>query len=206
MKIKSPNGSYYWDEYLKDVPICQEISEKQDLIKEEVLNILNQNILIDHPNYKNGNQPLYYNSWKALPLSHAGKEYHNQYLDYIDELIKTSTKLMPKTYSIIKDMVESKEIISAMVSRVEPGTRITHHTEPKEYMKIHLPIICDPGCKMLVNREERVWECGKLLSFNAGEYHGVIHKGTSERVIFAIDVSVNYLSQYVPEIKNAYIK
>jgi aspartyl/asparaginyl beta-hydroxylase (cupin superfamily) len=204
--IKNPEGSYFWDNYIQEVPICKTLLENQETIKQEVLSILDKDLLAEHPNYSydGSGKTLYEKYWKAIPLTEPADHHHPEYRDYIKELLLISRMHMPKTYSLIEEFDKSREIISAMVSKVIPGSYIRQHTEPVEYMKVHLPIICDPKCKMLVNDQTNVWEEGKLLCFNGGEMHGVSHEGTNQRVVLSIDLSLNYLIKYVPELKNAY--
>ena len=68
-------------------------------------------------------------------------------------------------------------------------------------MRIHLPIVVDPDCKITVGTHTHTWEEGKILSFIDGDMHSVKHLGTKDRIVVSVDMRINYAKQYVPELK-----
>ena len=63
---------YFWDEHLKDVPLCKSFVENSQKIKQEILEYLKTpDALFDYPMYlvegeENQGIPLYENYWKAI--------------------------------------------------------------------------------------------------------------------------------------------
>ena len=61
----------FWDERIKNVPVCKALVDNADKIKEEVLNFIHQpNVLLSYPKYKvTEDCDLYENYWKACPVT-----------------------------------------------------------------------------------------------------------------------------------------
>lgn len=196
----------FWEEYLNDVPICQELINKFDLIRDEVVEYLkNPQALFDYPQYNVGNSPLYQHHWKAVPLSNFDGEFisihsNEQQKMYLNYVIGESKKSCPIINSIISDF-ESKGIVSnVFISELVPGSVINPHRGwTDKYMRVHLGIICDPECKITVGDVTKTWEEGKLLAFKDGAFlmHSVKHRGTSKRVVLSVDILLDYLKKYV---------
>lgn len=203
------NYIYFWDEYLKDVPICQNLIEKYPQIKNEVLQFLKTpNSLFDYPKYEVFGKELYENYWKAVPVSNFDGEYISsastpQQKQLINYVISNAKRNCPTVESIICDLEKNNNLVNVFISRLIPGSIINpHHGWTDDYLRIHLGLVADPECKITVGKETKTWEEGKILAFKDGGpfLHSVKHGGTSERIILSMDVKLSYLEQYVPNI------
>lgn len=198
------NEPYFWDSIIKDAPICQDLLDNYQQIKTEVLEyVKDPTILHDYPKYRvhynNTDYDLYDHYWKAVPMSQYEKEYIDQkanpeQMKYIQSLIARSKKACPTVDKIISKLEQEKNLANSFVSRLVPGSVIHPHdgTSPN-FMRIHLCLIEDPGCKITVGSETRTWEEGKLLAFkDGGPYlHSVKHDGKSERIVLSVDVRMD---------------
>jgi len=96
---------YFWDNIIKDAPVCIDLVNNFQHIKQEVLEFLNNpNALYDYPKYKvTYNQKtyeLYDNYWKAVPISRFEKEYIDQNMNaeqfaLYDMVVKNAKKRSP---------------------------------------------------------------------------------------------------------------
>lgn len=203
--------THFWDERIKDVPICQELVKNYSDIKSEVIEFIKQpNVLFDYPKYNIGqNYELYENYWKACPLTDwIPEEYLNskatpQERQYFMFLVNKTKQNCPTIANIIKDLEEQGHIANGFISRLLPGTVIRPHRGWVEgWIRTHLGLVCDPECKMKLGEEVRTWEEGKLLAFHDGDTvcHSVNHKGTQERIVVSVDISIKYLRTIIPDI------
>lgn len=206
---------YFWDEYLTDVPIYKNLLENYSKIKEEVLNFLKTpNSLFDYPKYEVFGKDLYENYWKAVPLSNFDGEYISststpQQKNLINYVISNAKRNCPTIESIIGDLEKENNLVNTFISRLVPGSIINpHHGWTDDYLRIHLGLVCDPGCKITVGKETKTWEEGKILAFKDGGpfLHSVKHEGTNERIILSVDVKLSYLEEYVPRISEYMVR
>ena len=206
---------YFWDEYLNDVPIYKNLLENYSKIKEEVLNFLKTpNSLFDYPKYEVFGKDLYENYWKAVPLSNFDGEYISststpQQKNLINYVISNAKRNCPTIESIIGDLEKENNLVNTFISRLVPGSIINpHHGWTDDYLRIHLGLVCDPGCKITVGKETKTWEEGKILAFKDGGpfLHSVKHEGTNERIILSVDVKLSYLEEYVPRISEYMVR
>ena len=195
---------HFWDSIIKDAPICQELLNNYEQIKYEVLEyIKDPSTLHDYPKYRvhydNSDYNLYDYYWKAVPMSQYEKEYidkksTSEQMKYIQSIIARSKIACPTVNKIISKLESEGNLANAFVSRLIPGSIINPHdgTSPN-FMRIHLCLIEDPGCKITVGTETRTWEEGKLLAFkDGGPYlHSVKHSGISERIVLSVDVRMD---------------
>ena len=202
---------YFWDNIIKDAPVCIDLVNNFQHIKQEVLEFLNNpNALYDYPKYNvTYNQKtyeLYDNYWKAVPISRFEKEYIDQNMNaeqfaLYDMVVKNAKKRCPTIEKIIAPLEKDNNIANCFISRLIPGSVIHPHdgTSP-HFMRVHLCIVEDPGCKITVGEETRAWQEGKLLAFKDGGpwLHSVKHEGTHERIVLSCDVRINpYLKPYM---------
>ena len=204
------NNIYFWEEYIKEVPIYKDLIKNYPKIKEEVINYLKlRNSLFDYPQYMIYGKSLYDNYWKACPISNFEGEFISNNASvvekmYINQIIKNAKQHCPTINSIISELENESHLKNAFISRLIPGSVINpHHGWTDDFLRIHLGLICDQECKITVGDETKTWEEGKILAFKDGGpfLHSVEHKGTSERIILSVDVKLSYLSQYVNNIK-----
>jgi beta-hydroxylase len=204
------NPIYFWEDYIKDVPLYKDLIQNYPQIKEEVLNYLKyKNSLFDYPKYIIYGKSLYDNYWKACPISNfEGELISNSASEieklYINKIIKNAKQHCPTINSIISNLEEQLNLKNAFISRLIPGSIINpHHGWTNDFLRIHLGLVCDPDCKITVGNETKTWEEGKILAFKDGGpfLHSVEHKGTSERIILSVDVKLSYLRQYVEYIE-----
>lgn len=205
---------YFWEEYLRDVPICKHLVECAEDIKLEVSHYIQQpDSLHDYPIYmieddNNNPLPLYENSWKAVPFSKFVGEYvsdpNSEEYHTILAMAEYSKWNCPTISTLISGLESQGDLANCFLSRLIPGSIINPHRGwTPDFMRIHLGLICDPECKITVGEETRTWEEGKLLAFkDGGEFlHSVKHQGTSERIILSLDLRISYLQKYVPLLK-----
>jgi len=204
---------YFWDEYLRDVPLCNSLIKNYELILKEITEYIKlPDALLDYPMYlvegdDSKGVPLYKNYWKAIPMTNFEGEFLADYAspdekNFFNFLIQRTKKLCSITNSLIEELEQQGNLANCFISRLLPGSIINPHRGwTSEFMRIHLGLICDSECKITVGEETRTWEPGKLLAFkDGGQYlHSVVHSGTEERVILSMDVRIAYLTQFVSE-------
>jgi aspartyl/asparaginyl beta-hydroxylase (cupin superfamily) len=205
------NEPYFWHDIIKDSPICIDLVNNYEQIKKEALDFIKDPAtLFDYPkytvHYNNAYYDLYDNYWKAVPLSVFEKEYIDQkstpeQLKQIDSIIANSKQRCPTIDKVIAPLEKQGYLVNAFISRLIPGSIINPHdgTSP-HFMRTHMGLVCDSGCRITVGEETRTWEEGKLLAFkDGGPYlHSVKHEGTSERIILSVDIRMDpYLKPYM---------
>lgn len=197
---------FFWEDYLKEVPICNQLVENYETIKEEIVNFVKNPLsLHDYPKYVVFGRELYDNYWKASPLSNFEGEYISneatpEQKKLIDLIIKNGKMMCPTVESIISEPEMNGVVANVFISRLIPGSIINpHHGWTNDFMRVHLGIICDPECKITVGDETRTWEPGKLLAFNDGgpHYHSVKHEGKTERIVLSVDIKLSHLEPYI---------
>lgn len=199
---------YFWEDRIAKLPICVDLVKNYPKIKEEVLNFVkNPETLHDYPKYKiyGGDNYLYDNYWKAVPISRFKDEYisensNEQEMEYINGVIDNAKKNCPTIQKVISKLESEGKLANSFISRLIPGSIIHPHTGwAQNWMRIHLGLTCDPKCKITVGEETRVWREGKLLAFkDGGPYmHSVVHTGESERIILSVDVSLDYIENFL---------
>lgn len=201
----------FWDDKIKGYPLVDNLIKYYPEIKNEVLTYINiPNILHDYPNYKiDGFDHIYQKYWKATPCTllkseslSKGSGPYSHGTDESDQiiayLVSQFRKHCPITHSIIKPDEDLGVLTNSFISRLIPGSVINPHTGySADYMRIHLGLVCDPECKMTVGKQTKAWEEGKILAFNDGDMHSVVHNGNSQRIILSVDVELTYIKQYM---------
>lgn len=199
----------FWDPYFEDVPLCQDLIVNYPAIRDEVLQFCEAPLsLFDYPKYEIDGRNLYEHYWKAAPLSKFEGEFISSYAteqerEFLGLIVKNAKSKCPVTSNVFRPYEELDVLHNSFISRLIPGSVINPHTGwTDSYMRIHLGLSCDPGCRITVGGETRTWEDGKLLAFKDGPplKHSVVHGGTKERIILSVDVKITYLQRYVPEL------
>lgn len=200
---------YFWESYLTELPLYKCLKENFKDIQSEVLKFIElPNALHDYPKYKIQHIrtiDLYENLWKAVPLT----KYEAEFLDtesdtpeaeYTRSIIKYAKENCPSIASCVKELEDLGVARNAFISKLIPGSKINpHRGRSDKYMRMHLCIADDPNCKLTVGNETKAWVEGQILAFkDGGKYlHSVIHEGSRQRVIFSVDICLDYLKDYL---------
>jgi aspartyl/asparaginyl beta-hydroxylase (cupin superfamily) len=206
----------FWQNELQDEPICKALTENWQTIRDEILKLkeTHQQWFVKYPKFKvidpdtNESVRMYDNNWMVTALSKLEENYQAENNraekaggNTLEKLVKKyRPKISPTLHSIINQADEDGILTNVFVSILSPGAIIRpHQGYSKDYMRIHLGLICDPKCKLTVGDETKTWEEGKLLAFKDGGpyYHSVVHNGINDRYILSIDLKLDYLSQYI---------
>lgn len=194
----------FWTDQIDQIPLCHQMRANFPLILEEIVGfITNFRPFMDYPKYAN----LYVNTWKAFPLSKFQGEHvelsKKQINFNVDTIVAYNRSRLPVLSRIIQDIENKGYLRNTFVSKLLPGSIINpHHGWTGDYLRIHMGLICDPDCQITVGPETQTWRPGELLAFkDGGPYlHSVRHTGTHERIVISLDLQLQYVSQFIPEI------
>lgn len=171
--------------YNLDQTVWAKMLEKNvDKIRQEMLLALKRekgNWTLPYPDYVEGGQ------WRTYDLVFWG-------IRILDNL-----KECPETQRLLNSI---PELVAASFSLLPPHTDIKPH---KGYSKMitrcHLPLIVPKGdLGIEVNGEVRVWEEGKLISFDDSLEHRAWNHSKETRIVMMIDVAsqeFNYTSDEI---------
>jgi hypothetical protein len=197
----------FWDHTLHRLPWAVDVLAKAAHIREEILRFIPQyRPFMPYPKYAN----LYNNTWDAFPLS----IFQGEHIELSKEklalnmapLIHMFRSKLPVTSSTIAPLESQGHLRNVFVSRLIPGSVINPHRGwTPDYLRVHLCLVEDPGCRITVGPQTRTWVTGQFLAFKDGgaHLHSVLHEGTHERLILSYDLSLRYLAQFIPEIAPA---
>jgi hypothetical protein len=192
----------FWDAALQELPWAIDVLAKAGDIREEVLRfIAKYRPFMPYPKYGN----LYNNTWDAFPLSVFQGEHIELSKDKLalnmEPLIATFRRQLPVSSSTIAPLEAQGHLRNVFVSRLIPGSVINPHRGwTADYLRVHLCLVEDPGCRITVGPQTRTWVTGQLLAFKDGGHHlhSVVHEGTQERIILSYDLSLRYLAPFIP--------
>lgn len=194
----------FWDSLLNRLPWALDVLAKAADIREEVLHFIPQfRPFMPYPKYAN----LYNNTWDAFPLS----IFQGEHIELSKEklalnmapLIAMFRSKLPVCSSTIAPLEREGHLRNVFVSRLIPGSVINPHRGwTPDYLRVHLCLVEDPGCRITVGPETRTWKTGQLLAFKDGgpHLHSVVHEGEHERIVMSYDLSLRYLGQFIPEL------
>jgi hypothetical protein len=195
----------FWDHMLHQVPWAQDVLSKAADIREEIVRFIPQyRPFMPYPKYAN----LYQNTWDAFPLS----VFQGEHIELSKEklavsmapLITMFRNKLPLTSSTIAPLESEGHLRNVFVSRLIPGSIINPHRGwTPDYLRIHLCLVEDPDCHITVGPVTRTWQTDQFLAFKDGgpHLHSVVHKGQHERIILSYDLNLNYLKQFIPELR-----
>ena len=194
----------FWDDQLHRVPWCVELLSKAARIRDEVVDFVSSSRpFMPYPKYGN----LYSNTWDAFPLSIFQGEHielSRKSLEInMSPLVTAYRKRLPVASSVIAPLEAEGVLRNVFVSRLIPGSIIhPHRGWTPDYLRIHLGLVCDPGCAITVGDVTRTWEPLALLAFkDGGPYpHSVVHHGTGPRLILSHDLRLDYVARFIPEV------
>lgn len=195
----------FWNASLHRIPWCVELQRQGAAIREEVLALIaGYRPFMPYPKYGE----LYDNTWDAFPLSTFQGEYIELSRESLSMPIKPMVDMfrrkLPVTDACIKPLEQAGHLRNVFVSRLIPGSVINPHRGwTPDFLRIHLCITADPGCRMTVGQETRTWVQGELLAFkDGGPYeHSVRHEGTQERIVMSFDMHLDYVARFIPEVR-----
>ena len=194
----------FWDQELHRLPWCRELVAQGASIAEEILELIRKfRPFMPYPKYGN----LYNNTWDAFPLS----VFQGEHIELSKEklsvsmtpLIQMFRTKVPVTSSLIGPLESQGHLRNVFVSRLIPGSIINPHRGwTPDYLRIHLCLVPDPGCRITVGGITRTWKAGQLLAFkDGGPYpHSVEHSGTHERIVISFDLNLQYVARFIPEV------
>ena len=194
----------FWDDQLHRVPWCLELLAKAEQIRAEVVDFVSSSRpFMPYPKYGN----LYSNTWDAFPLSIFQGEHielSRKSLEInMSPLVAAYRKRLPTASSVIAPLEAEGVLRNVFVSRLIPGSIIhPHRGWTPDYLRIHLGLVCDPGCAITVGEVTRTWKPLELLAFkDGGPYpHSVVHNGTAPRLILSHDLRLDYVARFIPEV------
>jgi hypothetical protein len=202
-----PNEPPFWDDRLHRIPWCLQVLAQAESIRTEVLALIKGfRPFMPYPKYAN----LYNNTWDAFPLS----VFQGEHIELSKEKLSVSMAPMismfrdklPVTSSTIEALEGQGHLRNVFVSRLVPGSVINPHRGwTPDYLRIHLCLSEDPGCRITVGPITRSWQRGQLLAFkDGGPYlHSVLHQGQQERIILSYDLNLRYAAAFIPELFSA---
>ncbi|MAI78844.1 MAG: hypothetical protein CL917_07890 [Deltaproteobacteria bacterium] len=193
----------FWEDKIEHLPFFQNLLSQRAAIQSEIMAFVNSSgALHAYPKYQvDDEHQLYENEWTAAPLSEFKGEFVSQAPDsplakFFAQITKEGRLKCPLVTSMIASLEEDGYLANVFVSRLVPGSKINPHKgwTPK-WLRVHLGISCDPGCRITVGQETRTWKEGRLLAFkDGGPYlHSVVHTGTRERIVLSMDFRISYL-------------
>jgi aspartyl/asparaginyl beta-hydroxylase (cupin superfamily) len=199
----------FWHQELHRVPWCVELKRQAETIRSEIFELIGKfRPFMPYPKYPVPHYPsLYDNTWDAFPVSifegeHIELSKAKTTLD-IEPLVRMFRSKLPTVTRMVTDLEREGVIRNVFVSRLIPGSIIhPHRGWTPDFLRIHLCLQADPGCRITVGAESRTWVRGELLAFkDGGPYpHSVEHKGSSERIIISHDLRLSYLADFIPEL------
>jgi aspartyl/asparaginyl beta-hydroxylase (cupin superfamily) len=197
----APAEPPFWDDQLHHIPWCLSLLEQAESIRSEVLALIKDfRPFMPYPKYAN----LYNNTWDAFPLS----IFQGEHIELSKEKLAVSMAPMirmfrahlPLTSSTIAPLEAEGHLRNVFVSRLIPGSVINPHRGwTQEFLRIHLCLIEDPGCRITVGADTRTWRQGQLLAFKDGGpyHHSVLHQGHQERIVLSYDLSLRYAARFI---------
>jgi hypothetical protein len=215
----------FWEDYLMEEPICRRFMRYWRFIKWEL--IIKSKLfpkvggssykwMNPYPKYKiedpeTGKKvKMYDNTWDVLALSRFSESYHHEVNMIVkklqggkdlDTLIDQYRWILtPVIHNIIKGPEKDGILANMFLSMVSPGTIIRpHQGYSKDYMRVHLCLVEDPGCTITVGEVTKTWKNGKILAFKDGGpyYHSVVHNGKKDRYVMSFDLRLDYLEKYL---------
>jgi hypothetical protein len=124
-------------------------------------------------------------------------ELFNTTTERVQELLPRITqsfvRFCPNTSKYIQEDVDNQLLKSATISRMSPGTKINPHNGDIDSLRLHFPVVTDPGAWLSVRGRKRSWSVGELFAFHDNDKHWAAHNGDSDRIIVIFDYSLEQL-------------
>lgn len=166
------------------IPEVQQIEAAYEVIKEELIAVLNDPILKEKAFQKRRYQKS--PNWSQVELMVYGLKY------------KERIQLFPKTYELLSEI---DGISTIYFSFLKPNSDITpHNGDTDAFYRIHLGLDIPgkhPDCGMEVAGIPLSWEEGKCFVFNDIYFHSSWNHTDKERAVLIVDLLLpEYRSQY----------
>lgn len=172
----------FWNQEVLAIPLCQSLVQSyQEILLELTELTIQHKPFMTFPEYG-----LYSTGWEAFPLSLYEGEFSNQMNMDMKDLSREIRRHLPIMAELIEPLEQSGHLRNVFVSRLRPGAVIhPHRGWTPDFLRIHLGLMCDPGCRITVGEETHTWQPGHLLAFkDGGPYlHSVRHDGSRDRII-----------------------
>ena len=121
-------------------------------------------------------------------------ELFNTTVEKVQEVLPKLTESMkeccPLFHLALQPDIESKLLKSCTISKLSPGTKINPHSGDIDSLRLHVPIVTDPGAWLSVRGRKRTWEVGKPFAFHDHDKHWAQHNGTHDRIVVILDYSL----------------
>ena len=170
----SPNRCFFPN---KQYPWIQELEASYELIREEMLAVLQSNKKI--PEFKDlsrAQEMITEGTWQTYLLFGYGEE------------IYSNSKCCPQTVRLLKKIPGMK---TAMFSIFAPQTRLDPHKGPYGgVLRYHLALLVPTEkhkCGIRVGNEKKFWEEGKSLVFDDTHEHEAWNLTDQHRVVLFVD-------------------
>jgi len=138
---------------------------------------------------RNGNEGLAYGTMESLakPTGSDKGGWHAKKLDCKDAKKRSET---PLTCEVIdRTRREAGEIFTAQFLRLQPGTYLRPHCGEGNFRwVVHLGLEGLAGTKITVAGEQRPWLHKKCIVFDDSYRHSVVHEGSEDRVVLALQI------------------
>ena len=193
----------FWNRELTAIPVCQQLlAQYTEILLELTELFLERKPFLAFPDYG-----LYSAGWEAFPLSVYEGEFNDNvvactHMD-MSRLAHSMRVCIPVLGRLISPLEEDGSLRNVFVSRLKPGTFIRPHQGwTKNFLRVHLGLLCDPGCRITAGTETQTWRPGQLLAFkDGGPYqHSVVHEGSRDRVVLSLDLRLTYVAQFISRI------
>ena len=113
--------------------------------------------------------------------------------EVLPKLTESMQTLCPTFYNAIKEDVDGQLLKSATISKLDPGTKINPHSCDIDSLRLHFPIVDDPGAWLSVRGRKRSWKVGELFAFHDHDKHWAQHHGDRDRIVVIFDYSIDQL-------------
>ncbi len=115
--------------------------------------------------------------------------------EVLPKLTESMQTLCPIFYNAIKEDVDGQLLKSATISKLDPGTKINPHSGDIDSLRLHFPMVDDPGAWLSVRGRKRSWKVGELFAFHDHDKHWAQHNGTHERLVLIMDYALSQLEE-----------
>lgn len=193
----------FWNGEVLAIPICSLFVQKYtDILMELTELTMDRQPFMKFPDYG-----LYSTGWEAFPLSVYEGEFNEHVAECASVNMTSIANSIRMHAPILSELIAPHEQAGYMrnvfVSRLRPGSLIRPHRGwTQQYLRIHLGLLCDPGCRITVGEETQTWYPGKLLAFKDGgpHMHSVRHEGNRDRIVISFDLRLSYVKSFIPTI------
>jgi aspartyl/asparaginyl beta-hydroxylase len=123
----------------------------------------------------------YQGDWRLFGIWHRRADY------VLRGHLDANERFCRRTRAIVRRI---RGLLAAGFSRLGPGSHVLPHVDEQVVpsLRCHLTVAADPGARMRVGDEVRLFEPGGILVFDSGVEHEVVHEGREPRVTLIVEV------------------